>query len=100
MADTINVKPSTASDAVKVATDEVGNVHYPVYKIAIGDDGEARLVDENDNPLPVMIVQDFRQDAFFQEQLSLQMETVRQLEILNKYMAFGFEVNLDEKIEG
>lgn len=50
--DSIKVKPSTERVAVQVATDEVDSVHYPIYKMAIGGDGEAILVD-TDNPLPI-----------------------------------------------
>ena len=52
MADNIGVRPSTTTGSVNVATDEVDGVHYPVYKIAVGEDGAATPVGEND-PLHV-----------------------------------------------
>ncbi len=42
MSDNIKVRPSEGG--VNVATDVVDRVHYPVYKMAIGVDGEAALV--------------------------------------------------------
>ena len=44
MSDNVNVKPSTDATAISVATDDVDNVHYPIYKMATGDDGEATLI--------------------------------------------------------
>lgn len=42
MSDNIKVRPSEGG--VNVATEVVDGVHYPVYKIATGVDGEAVLV--------------------------------------------------------
>ena len=39
MSDNVAVKPSDASNAISVATDEVDGVHYPIYKLATGGDG-------------------------------------------------------------
>lgn len=50
MADNIKVRPSEGG--VNVATDVVDGVHYPVYKTAVGDDGEAVLV-SSQTPLPI-----------------------------------------------
>jgi len=44
VSDNVAVKPSDASNAISVATDEVDGVHYPIYKLATGGDGEATLV--------------------------------------------------------
>jgi methyl coenzyme M reductase alpha subunit len=44
MTDNIDVSPSTTEGRVQVATDEVSGVHYPVYKMAVGADGEANPV--------------------------------------------------------
>jgi hypothetical protein len=52
MADNIKVEPSTEVGAVNVATDDVGGVHYPVYKTAFGVDGAATPVSKSE-PLPV-----------------------------------------------
>jgi len=50
MADNIKVRPSEGG--VDVATDVVDNIHYPIYKTAIGDDGDADLISAS-NPIPV-----------------------------------------------
>jgi len=52
MADNVKVKGSTDANAVNVATDEIGSIHYPVYKTAYGADGSVTQVDAT-NPLPV-----------------------------------------------
>jgi len=44
MTDNVKVLGSTDAGAVNVATDDVDSVHYPVYKLAIGEDGKAALV--------------------------------------------------------
>ena len=54
--DNIDVKPSTNRNAVSVATDVVDGVHIPIYKQAIGGDGEANPVGY-DNPIPVQDTQ-------------------------------------------
>lgn len=54
MADNIKVRPGTGTRALDVATDDIGGVHYPVYKTSFGADGSVTQVDNN-NPLPVGI---------------------------------------------
>ena len=49
--DNIDVAPSSSGSSVPVATDEIGNVHFPVYKISYGADGSQTPVDAT-NPLP------------------------------------------------
>jgi len=44
MSDNIKVIGSTETNAVNVATDDIDDVHYPIYKLAIGADGTAKLV--------------------------------------------------------
>jgi len=44
MTDNVKILASTDLNAVNVATDDVDSVHYPVYKLAIGEDGKAALV--------------------------------------------------------
>ena len=51
MADNVKVNPSSSYSAIDVATDEIGNVHYPVYKLSYGADGSQTPVDAT-NPLP------------------------------------------------
>lgn len=50
MADNTTVLPSPDAAAITIATDDVGGVHYPVYKLAQGPADSATLVDSN-NPL-------------------------------------------------
>lgn len=50
MSDNIKVRPSEGG--VNVVTDVVDGVHYPVYKIALGEDGTAVLV-SSEVPLPI-----------------------------------------------
>ena len=52
MPDNINVGPSSASDKVIVATDEISNIHYPVYKMSYGELGAQTPVSPS-KPLPV-----------------------------------------------
>ena len=52
MADNINVVDDPHIGTVPVATDEIGGVHYPVYKMAYGADGSQTPVDST-NPLPM-----------------------------------------------
>ena len=56
MADNIAVEPSGNAKAVNVATDEISDIHYPIYKISYGADGLATQVSEA-NPLPVTMVE-------------------------------------------
>ena len=53
MPDNIKVLGSTDVSAVNVATDEVGGVHYPIYKMSYGADGVQTPVDAT-NKLPVI----------------------------------------------
>lgn len=55
MPDNIKVKGSAISGAVPVATDDIGGVHYPVYKTAYGANDSVTQVDAT-NPLPVTTV--------------------------------------------
>ena len=52
MADNVWVNEGTEANRKKIATDEIGGVHYPVYKIAYGADGTVDQVDHA-KPLPV-----------------------------------------------
>ena len=52
MTDNIVVGPSRAPNAVAVATDDIGGVHYPIYKTAFGADGSVTQVNQA-NPLPI-----------------------------------------------
>lgn len=95
MADNINVKPDTGDSAVAVATDDVGGVHYPLYKIAIGSDGEASLVSVS-NGLPTT-ASTSDANAFYALKDSVDT-LVKQIKISNKYraIAHGFELTEED----
>ncbi len=67
MSDNIDVRPSTDTGRVTVATDDIGDVHYPIYKIAYGADGSVTSVDAT-TPLPVtsgdLITKDGRKSQY------------------------------------
>lgn len=81
--DNIDVNPGTQTNKVSVATDVVDNVHYPVYKLAVGDDGEAGLVtDENPVPMEALgLVDEFR------NLLEVNREILNQLKTMNAHFA-------------
>jgi len=54
MADNVKVTPSSENGAVDVSTDNIGGIHYPIYKAAYGVDGSATLVSPS-NPFPVIV---------------------------------------------
>ena len=56
MADNIDVSPSEEATSVPVATDEIGGIHFPIYKISYGADGEQMPVTDS-APLPVKTTQ-------------------------------------------
>lgn len=84
MADNIKVRPSQGG--VNVATDVVDDVHYPIYKTAIGDQGEAVFVSATD-PLPIS-------DVNADEILLL---ILGQLEKINFQLALLTEVDIDNQ---
>lgn len=87
MGDNIKVRPSEGG--VDVATDIVDDVHYPIYKAALGDEGDAELV-SSANPIPTCDLQseELLKNIFIQ------------LKKLNMYMAMltEFEIS-DNEIE-
>jgi len=91
MADNIPVNPATATGRVKVATDEVGDVHYPIYKLATGENGEAALIDTN-NPLPVQTAKQTHET----DMVTVLNEISQKLSILIKYEAMLHKVDLEE----
>jgi len=58
VADNVPINPGGAPDAFIVATDEIGNIHYPIYKMSYGPLGKQTLVDDI-NGLPVHIVEGY-----------------------------------------
>lgn len=83
MTDNIDVKPSADSSAVSVATDVVDEVHYPVYKVAFGEDGSATLVDSDGLPVQLSVDDSVRQEAI---KCTLDM-ILNELKIMNTHFA-------------
>jgi len=91
MPDNIAVEPSGHSDRVNVATDEINGVHYPIYKMATGEDGEIVLVDTG-NRMPVQLP-DLTHET---DVVSVLNEISRKLSILIEYESMMHKVNLEE----
>jgi len=73
MSDNIKVKGSELVNAVHVATDEISNVHYPIYKLAYGEDGTATLMTSDGLPI-----------QFATETVEIQREILQALKTLEK----------------
>ena len=70
MADNIYVSPATEPNKVLVSTNDISNVHYPVYKIGYGVSGSIDLVSKT-SPLPVAMAADqSTHDAFARLRIS------------------------------
>lgn len=93
MTDNITVNPGKEDNRVSVATDEVDQIHYPVYKMAIGADGEAVLINAN-NPIPVQITAQTYETDIVRELQNIS----RKLSILIEYESLLHKVDLEEKI--
>lgn len=48
----VKVNPGEKTNAISIAIDKIGDIFYPIYKLAFGGDGTRTLVDES-NPLPI-----------------------------------------------
>ncbi len=81
MTDNVNVKPGEGATVISVATDDVSGVHYPIYKLAVGADGEATLVDE-DNVIPIAL-----NNANLIELTDLNNRILKQLMIMNIHLS-------------
>lgn len=66
--DNVKINEGIGNNTFHVATDEIANIHYPIYKVSYGADGEQIPVSE-DNPLPI----DFT--TLISAQLSASLET-------------------------
>lgn len=93
MSDNVKINPATKKGAINVATDNVDEVHYPLYKLAIGDDGEASLVSVT-NALPVSL------PALTHETDTVMVlnEISRKLSILIEYEAMLHKVKLEDEM--
>ena len=86
MVDNVGVLPSTDDAAISVATDDVDGVHYPIYKAAIGTDGEVTLID-SDNPMPMSSTQ--------AGELNVTMNAVlKELKLMNLYNSLAHNQEL------
>jgi hypothetical protein len=84
MTDNITVNPGVEDNRVSVATDEVDQIHYPVYKMAIGADGEAALI-SNVNAVPIVSgVEDVDRSLSLQQTLE---HILDQQKIMNMHLA-------------
>jgi len=84
LTDSIGVRPSSGLSSVPVATDKVDGFHYPVYKLAVGADGAAVLVDA-DNALPVIL--STKGEAVQNEILQGIKSLEKQLKIMNIHLS-------------
>lgn len=90
----IPVNPATKTGRQKVKTDLVGDEHVPVYKLAVGENGEAILV-SLDDPIPITAGNaDLSRSS---NDTEIFVEILNQLKILNLYMAEGFNFTLTEE---
>lgn len=99
MADNIEVQPGTKNGRKAVATDEIGNVHYPIYKLSVGPLGTQIPVDE-DNPLPVLdnsLALLSAQLATDNELLGVLCKIHDELKIMNTYNAMAHNQELSKE---
>ncbi len=73
------IKVDPDNRGVNVATDVVDETHYPVYKLAVGGEKSAAIVDLN-NPLPVEL------SAVNSSMGDDIKQMVVELKLLNRYM--------------
>ena len=93
MADNIHVNPGTAAGKLQVATDDIGGVHFPIYKQAFGADGAQTPVSGSD-PLPVLTV--LAEKTYMQQEAIL--EATENLEVQLKIMNVHLQAMTGEKI--
>lgn len=85
--DNVKVKESDSHTAINVATDEIDDVHFPIYKTAYGDDGSQTPVSK-ENPLPIT------SDV---ESLCLLNNILTELKIMNLYNALAHNQELTKE---
>jgi len=84
MADNVTVEP--AETGIEVATDEIGGVHYPIYKSAIGADGAITLVD-SDNGMPISSPESGPAYTRDEQLLSVLQGITKELRIMNIHLS-------------
>jgi len=93
MVDSVAVKPIAGTGTKAIVIEKVGDEYYPRYKLAIGEDGEAKLVGE-DNPLPVSLPNLTHET----DVVTVLNEISRKLSVLIEYEGLMHKVNLEEKL--
>ena len=94
MLEDIGVNPSTEQEAVPVITDKIQGKHVPIYKVAVGEEGEVILVSlENAMPVTLGNAELSRRS----NDSEIFVEILNQLKILNLYMAEGFNFTFTEE---
>jgi len=81
--DNVRIKPTEKGETAWVATDVVGGVHYPVYKLAYGQDGDAALLSHS-SKLPVS-------DSYTVDVLG---QILKQLKIMNMQLSLMTDTTL------
>jgi len=54
--ESVKVNPGDQGNAISIALDKIGNIFYPIYKMAFGEDGTVTKVSDTD-PLPTKTTQ-------------------------------------------
>lgn len=100
-ANNVGVRPSTTTGSLNIVVDPVTEngvpTHYPKYKQAFGPDGTPPTTVDNENPLPVSVVQE---DITHKTDVVTVLNHISmQLEVLIKYQAMLHKVDLTEDLE-
>ena len=97
MSDNVKVNPGQEGYAITVATDDIGGIHYPIYKVSYGADGAQTPVDA-DNPLPTenkeLIASKLETDN---DMLNLLNDVLSELKIMNLYNAMTHNQELTKE---
>jgi len=87
MSDNIPVNQGTESNAVTVATDDIGGTHYPIYKMSYGADGSQTPVDGT-NPLPVSMIEQSAEGYIQNDAIVSALDRVlKELKIMNIHLS-------------
>lgn len=83
MVDDIKVRGSTYPTAVKIAVEKIGDTYYPIYKLAVGEEGEATLMGK-DAPVSVESIRlyDLTRDI-----RDTNLEILKQLKLMNSHFS-------------
>lgn len=95
MTDSIKVREAGSGLDYDVKTDRINGKDYPIYKLSVGGDGEAALVD-GDNRLSVSSDDTTAQLHANAVQRDLLNGILLELKILNKYMSLAQDEKFTE----